>query len=83
MATDIRSYLDTIGHGWLEKFLSHRIADPRLTYQVWASDDLANWGEAPIWSSTGTANTEGIVEIEDATASPSRRFLVLKVLSLD
>ena len=27
---DIRGFFDTIDHGWLLKFLEHRIADPRI-----------------------------------------------------
>jgi len=27
---DIRSFFDTIDHGWLMKFVEHRIADPRV-----------------------------------------------------
>src|SRR5687768_3072638 len=27
---DIRSFFDTIDHGWMQKFLEHRIGDKRL-----------------------------------------------------
>jgi RNA-directed DNA polymerase len=27
---DIRSFFDTIDHGWMQKFIEHRIADPRM-----------------------------------------------------
>lgn len=59
----------------------HRIADPQLTYEVWASEDLLNWGSLPIWSSSATQNVEGAVTVTDSTqlqyAVP--RFLRLKV----
>jgi len=59
----------------------YRIADPTLTYQVWASSNLADWGVSPIWSSTGAANTAGEVTVTDPLASQPRRFLRLKVLA--
>jgi len=59
----------------------HRIADPTLTYQVWASSNLADWGAAPIWSSTGAANTAGEITVTDVLTSQTRRFLRLKVLA--
>ena len=27
---DIRSFFDTIDHGWMQKFLEHRIGDTRM-----------------------------------------------------
>ena len=59
----------------------HRIADPALTYQVWASSNLADWGALPIWSSTGAANTAGQVTVTDVLTNQPRRFLRLKVLA--
>ncbi len=59
----------------------HRIADPTLTYQVWASSNLADWGASPIWSSTGAANTAGEVTVTDVLTNQPRRFLRLKVLA--
>ncbi len=58
-----------------------RIADPTLTYQVWATKDLIDWDTAPIWSSTGTQNTEGEVNVTDpeSLSDRSRRFLQLRV----
>jgi len=32
-----------------------RIDDPRLTYEIWLSEDLIDWGEAPHWFGTGYA----------------------------
>ena len=31
---DIRSFFDTIDHGWLMKFVEHRIADPRVLWLI-------------------------------------------------
>ena len=59
----------------------HRIADPTLTYQVWASSNLSDWGASPIWSSTGAANTAGEVTVTDVLSNQPRRFLRLKVLA--
>lgn len=59
----------------------YRIADPSLTYQVWASNNLTDWGVAPIWTSTGVENTVGQVTVTDPLASQPRRFLRLKVLA--
>ncbi len=56
-----------------------RIADPALIYEVWASNDLVDWGSAPVWSSTGAANVPGQVTYTDSVQAPSRRFLRLKV----
>ncbi|MFZ4774868.1 MAG: putative Ig domain-containing protein, partial [Terrimicrobiaceae bacterium] len=61
----------------------NRIADPSLTYQVWASNNLTDWGASPVWSSTGAANTAGTFTVTDPTAlsAQPRRFLRLKVLA--
>ena len=58
-----------------------RIADPELTYAVWASDDLIDWGTEPIWSSTGAENTPAAATIEDhLDLSPGApRFLRLSI----
>jgi hypothetical protein len=63
-------------------FTFRRIADPSLTYEVWASNDLVSWGSTPIWSSTGTANTAAEVTVtESPTISGTpRRFLRLRVV---
>jgi len=58
-----------------------RVGDPQLIYEVWASEDLADWGSAPIWTSTGAQNQPGLLtvnDVESADARP-RRFLRLKV----
>lgn len=58
-----------------------RIADPSLTYQVWASSNLTDWGVTPIWSSTSAQNTAGPVTVTDPSTMGTRRFLRLKVLA--
>lgn len=57
---DIRSYFDTIGHGWLEKFLSHRIADPRLLRLIrkWLRAGVSEDGQ---WSKTRVGTPQGSV----------------------
>lgn len=57
-----------------------RIADPALTYEIWASTDLVTWGL--IWSSTGAQNTVGEVVVTDSSALSEnpRRFLRLRVV---
>lgn len=59
-----------------------RIADPTLTYEVWASTDLVNWGSAPIWTSTGAQNTAGEITITDPApmSENPRRFLRLRIV---
>ncbi len=44
---DIRSFLDTIDHGWMKKFLEHRIADERLVRLVmkWLHAGVMEEGE--------------------------------------
>jgi hypothetical protein len=59
-----------------------RVADPSLTYEIWASDDLVNWGSAPVWSSTGLANASGTARFTDSADLSLRpkRFLRLKII---
>jgi beta-xylosidase len=58
----------------------NRIADPTLVYTVEASSRL-NSGYAPIWSSTGPANTAGPVTVTDIVdlGSTAHRYLRLRV----
>ena len=58
----------------------NRTNDPALLYQVMGSTSLTNWTET-MWSSTGSANTNGPVTVIDTNTvgSQSRRFLRLKV----
>ena len=46
----------------------HQIADPRLLYAVWWSEDLVNWGVEPIWS-------------ERAPEAPELHELLLQIIS--
>lgn len=59
-----------------------RVADPSLTYEIWASDDLFNWGSAPVWSSTGSANAGGTAIYNDSAdlSVQNKRFLRLKII---
>jgi endoglucanase len=43
-----------------------RTDDPRLTYKVWRSTDLIDWGVEPHWSGTGEVNGRVVLEIADA-----------------
>ncbi|MCC5848328.1 MAG: immunoglobulin domain-containing protein [Verrucomicrobia bacterium] len=51
-----------------------RIEDPRLTYEVWATENLLDWGEAPAWSGEGGGPV--VVEIEPLA---NQLFLHLRV----
>ena len=55
---DIRSFYDTIDHGWLVKFVEHRIADPRLLrlIQKWLRAGVSEDGE---WSKTEVGTPQG------------------------
>jgi len=57
---DIRSYFDTIEHGWLMKFLEHRIADPRLLRLIrkWLRAGVSEDGQ---WSKTEVGTPQGSV----------------------
>ncbi len=52
---DIRSFFDTLQHGWLVKFLEHRVADRRVVrlIQKWLSAGVLEDGERT-WSEVGT-----------------------------
>jgi hypothetical protein len=62
-------------------FTFSRISDPALTYEVWASEDLIDWGSSPIWTSTGNENTAGSITVTDPApmGENTRRFLKLRV----
>ena len=57
---DIRSFYDTIVHGWLMKFLEHRIADPRLLRLIrkWLRAGVSEDGK---WSKTEVGTPQGAV----------------------
>jgi RNA-directed DNA polymerase len=57
---DIRSFYDTIDHGWLVKFVEHRIADPRIVRLIrkWLRAGVSEDGE---WSKTEVGTPQGSV----------------------
>jgi RNA-directed DNA polymerase len=57
---DIRGFFDTIDHGWLLKFLEHRIADPRKLRLIrkWLR---AGVSEAGVWSESTVGTPQGAV----------------------
>jgi RNA-directed DNA polymerase len=60
---DIRSFFDTLDHGWLVKFIEHRIADKRVLrlIQKWLNAGVLEDGK---WSATEEGTPQG------ATISP-------------
>jgi hypothetical protein len=56
-----------------------REPDPRLEYAVWASSNLIEWGSTAIWTSSGAANTAGLVIVPDSELLGHTRFLRLSV----
>jgi RNA-directed DNA polymerase len=57
---DIRGFFDTIDHGWLEKFVEHRVADRRILrlIQKWLRAGVSEDGE---WSKTVVGTPQGAV----------------------
>jgi RNA-directed DNA polymerase len=57
---DIRGFFDAIDHGWLMKFLEHRIADRRVLrlIQKWLRAGVSEDGE---WSKTTVGTPQGAV----------------------
>jgi RNA-directed DNA polymerase len=57
---DIKGFFDALDHGWLMKFLEHRIADPRMLrlIQQWLHAGVSEDG---IWSKTTTGTPQGAV----------------------
>jgi len=55
LEADIRGYFDAIDHGWLVKFVEHRIADRRVVrlIQKWLNAGVLEDGTRT-WSETGT-----------------------------
>jgi RNA-directed DNA polymerase len=52
---DIRSFFDTIDHGWMQKFLEHRIGDTRLVRLVMK------------WMRAGVMEEDGLREVGEGT----------------
>jgi hypothetical protein len=59
----------------------HRVDDPQVTYAVWFSEDLVDWGTGPVWQATGAHEGEpGAYEVEVLVpAHGTRGFLRLEV----
>jgi group II intron reverse transcriptase/maturase len=57
---DIQGFFDTIDHGWMEKFLQHRIADRRLLRLIrkWLRAGVSEDGQ---WSRTTVGTPQGAV----------------------
>jgi RNA-directed DNA polymerase len=57
---DIRGFFDTLSHGWLVKFLQHRVADPRAPrlIQKWLRAGVSEEGQ---WSETTVGVPQGAV----------------------
>jgi group II intron reverse transcriptase/maturase len=57
---DIRGFFDTIDHGWLMKFVEHRVADRRILglIQKWLRAGVSEDGE---WSKTEVGTPQGAV----------------------
>lgn len=57
---DIRSFFDTLDHGWVMKFLEHRVADRRLLRLVakWLRAGVSEEGK---WSRTTVGTPQGAV----------------------
>ena len=57
---DIRGFFDSLDHGWLIKFVEHRVADPRILrlIQKWLQAGVMEEGK---WSETKTGSPQGSV----------------------
>ena len=57
---DIRGFFDTIDHGWMVKFLEHRIADRRILRLIrkWLKAGVSEGGK---WSKTSVGTPQGAV----------------------
>jgi RNA-directed DNA polymerase len=57
---DIRGFFDNIDHGWMHKFIEHRIADPRVLRLIskWLTAGVSEDGE---WSETTVGTPQGAV----------------------
>jgi RNA-directed DNA polymerase len=73
---DIRGFYDAIDHGWMLKFLEHRIADRRMLRLIrkWLKAGVIEDGE---WSETGEGTPQGAVltaPTQSQTSSSTGRF---------
>jgi RNA-directed DNA polymerase len=57
---DIRSFFDTLDHGWLMKFVEHRVADSRMQDLIrrWLRAGVSEDGQ---WTSTSLGTPQGAV----------------------
>jgi RNA-directed DNA polymerase len=57
---DIRSFFDTLDHGWLMKFVEHRVGDPRMLRLIrkWLRAGVSEDGQ---WSRTSVGVPQGAV----------------------
>jgi hypothetical protein len=57
---DIRGFFDAIDHQWMERFLEHRIADPRVLRLIrkWLRAGVSEEGQ---WSKTTVGTPQGSV----------------------
>lgn len=57
---DVRSFFDNLDHGWMRKFLEHRIGDHRVLrlIQKWLKAGVSEEGE---WSKTAVGTPQGAV----------------------
>lgn len=57
---DIRGFFDNLDHGWLMKFVEHRVADPRMLRLIrkWIRAGVSEDGE---WSRTSVGTPQGAV----------------------
>ena len=57
---DIRGFFDNISHEWTEKFVQHRVADPRIQRLIhkWLKAGVSEEGE---WSETKVGTPQGAV----------------------
>jgi retron-type reverse transcriptase len=57
---DVAGFFDTIDHGWLVKFLEHRIADNRILRLIrkWLRAGVSDDGQ---WSATPMGTPQGAV----------------------
>src|SRR5207244_4811869 len=57
---DIRGFFDHIDHGWMMKFVQHRVADPRILrlIQKWLKAGVMEEGQ---WSETEVGTPQGAV----------------------
>ena len=57
---DVQKFFDTLSHDWLDKFLKHRVADPRVLrlIQKWLKAGVSEDGQ---WSETKVGTPQGSV----------------------